>query len=114
MQVEWVTLDTLARTKGVDLWLLFPLGQAVNRLLTRKGPPPAYWSSALTRIFGTETWREAFYKPKVQGSLFDPSGGVEKDTNFEAISAFFVERLRTIFPRVAQGNRMVIEIESAS
>jgi three-Cys-motif partner protein len=34
MQVEWATLKLLAETKAVDLWLLFPLGQAVMRLLT--------------------------------------------------------------------------------
>ncbi|HXY60147.1 MAG TPA: three-Cys-motif partner protein TcmP, partial [Chthoniobacterales bacterium] len=33
MQVNWNTIEELGRTEAVDLWLLFPLGQAVMRLL---------------------------------------------------------------------------------
>lgn len=51
MQVEWTTLVALAGTGAVDLWLLFPLGVAVNRLLTRDATPPRVWADALTRIF---------------------------------------------------------------
>lgn len=36
MQVEWPTIEAIASTQAVDMWLLFPLGQAVNRLLTKK------------------------------------------------------------------------------
>lgn len=32
MQVEWQTLEAIASTKAIDLWMLFPIG-AVNRLL---------------------------------------------------------------------------------
>lgn len=102
MQVNWATLKALAETVGVDLWLLFPLGQAVNRLLTRKGPPPEHWAAALERIFGTDEWREAFYKPRAQGTLFGIEEGVTKDADFDAISKFFVERLKSIFTSVAE------------
>ncbi|MFZ1979036.1 MAG: three-Cys-motif partner protein TcmP [Bacteroidota bacterium] len=33
MQVSWSTIEAIAETKAIDLWLLFPLGVAVNRLL---------------------------------------------------------------------------------
>jgi three-Cys-motif partner protein len=33
MAVEWSTIREIANTKAIDLWILFPLGQAVNRLL---------------------------------------------------------------------------------
>jgi len=29
MQVEWATLEAIARTKAIDVWILFPLGVAV-------------------------------------------------------------------------------------
>jgi three-Cys-motif partner protein len=35
MQVEWKTIEAIAATKAIDLWLLFPLGIGVNRLLTK-------------------------------------------------------------------------------
>jgi len=41
MQVEWQTIEAIAKTKAIDMWLLFPLGIGVNRLLTRSGDIPA-------------------------------------------------------------------------
>jgi hypothetical protein len=40
MQVEWKTLEAIANTKAIDLWLLFPLGIGVNRLLKKSGDIP--------------------------------------------------------------------------
>ena len=47
MQVDWETIEKLGKTKAIDLWLLFPLGQAVMRLLRKEGEPPAEWQEAL-------------------------------------------------------------------
>ena len=33
MQVEWATIEAMAGTKSIDLWVLFPLGVGVNRFL---------------------------------------------------------------------------------
>ena len=60
MQVEWALIEAIAQTEAIDLWILFPLGVAVNRLLTKSGPPPSGWSQALTRIFGVDDWQEKF------------------------------------------------------
>jgi three-Cys-motif partner protein len=35
MQVDWAIIEAIAATKAIDLWLLFPLAVAVNRLLCR-------------------------------------------------------------------------------
>ncbi len=51
MQVDWPLIEAIARTQAIDLWLLFPLGVAVSRLLTRNEPPPVEWAKALTRIW---------------------------------------------------------------
>lgn len=101
MQVEWPTLEALAATKAVDLWLLFPLGQGVNRLLMRKGPPAGSWGDRLTTVFGTEEWRSAFYRPSGQGRLFDDEPSYEKTASAESISQFFLDRLASIFEAVA-------------
>jgi three-Cys-motif partner protein len=101
MQVEWRTIEVLAATKAVDLWILFPLGQGVNRLLTRQAPPEGAWASRLTAIFGTDEWREAFYQPSSQGHLFDDEAHHEKSATFESIARFFLDRLDTVFERVA-------------
>jgi three-Cys-motif partner protein len=101
MQVEWPVIEALAKTKAVDLWILFPLGVAVNRLLTKSAPPPEKWARALTRIFGTEEWQRVFYPHKKVLTLFGEEDVQTKEADFAKISDFFVERLKNVFSAVA-------------
>lgn len=102
MEVDWNTMQTIAHTQAIDLWILFPLGQAVNRLLTKKGPPPEAWAHRLTRFFGTDAWRDAFYQTAAQMDMFSTAERLEKTANFDTIGGFFVQRLQSIFAGVAQ------------
>jgi three-Cys-motif partner protein len=104
MQVDWETIAVLGRTRGVDLWILFPLG-AVNRLLTRREPPPPTWDAALTRIFGTDGWRDAFYDVKESSSLFGDETTELKQADFASISTYFLNRLKTVFHAVSPNAR---------
>jgi len=101
MQVDWQVIQALGKTKAIDIWLLLPVGMAINRLLTKAGPPPEKWAEALTRIFGTEEWKSAFYSRKKQQTLFGEEEVHSKDTNFDAIGKFFLSRLQTAFVAVA-------------
>ena len=102
MEVEWSTIETIAATEAIDLWLLFPLGQAVNRLLTRRQPPAGAWSDRLTAIFGTPDWKEEFYRASPQGRLFTAEPEMKKEADFDRIGRFFVGRLQTVFAGVAE------------
>lgn len=101
MQVEWSTIALMAETKAIDLWILFPLGQAVSRVLRKHSPPDGAWASRLTTFFGTPSWKDAFYKPSQQLSLFGEQGHLDREASFSQIGAFFTERLGTVFTRVA-------------
>jgi len=78
-----------------------PLGVAVNRLLTRTELPPKKWAQALTRILGTDEWRDAFYSRQVEHTLFGDEEVRTKETDFGKIGRYFVERLKTVFAAVA-------------
>lgn len=104
MQVEWRTIEALAATHAVDLWLLFPIGQAVTRLLTRE-PPTGGWARRLTAFFGSEEWRTAFYSESPQFEMFDEAPRQERTVNWQAIEKYFVRRLMTVFPVVATNPR---------
>ncbi len=103
MQVEWSVIEAIAATRAIDLWILFPIGMGVNRLLTKGGPPPEVWRQALTRIFGTESWEQAFYEAERTMDLF---GGESvqhiKRADFNKIGRFFVDRLKTVFAGVSE------------
>lgn len=92
MQLNWRSLEKIAATNAVDLWLLFPTGQAVNRLLTRNDPPPGF-VKRLNAFFGTGEWKEAFYR--VQPGLFSGEFA-EKSADFDSITNYFVERLKSL------------------
>jgi three-Cys-motif partner protein len=102
MQVEWPVIEAIAKTQAIDLWILFPLGVAVNRLLTKSGPPQDKWAQALTRIFGTDEWRDVFYPSRKVLTLFGEEEQQVKQADFGSIGRFFVERLKTVFTAVAE------------
>lgn len=107
MQVEWGTIEAIASTRAIDLWILFPLGIGVNRLLTRSGDIPEGWKRKLDSILGTPEWAEAFYRVEpAHPTLFEPEAPkLVKTANFDAIGRFFNDRLKTIFAGVAPDPR---------
>ncbi len=106
MQVAWDTVKAIAHTKAIDVWILWPLGVAVNRLLKRNGDIRASWRARLDSSVGTSDWYEAFYQKRVVPDLFQ--GHVErteKVADFDSLSRYYNERLGTIFEGVADNPR---------
>ncbi len=97
MQVEWNTIRAIAETRAIDLWLLFPLGIGVNRLLRRDGKIDLALRSRLDAFFGTTEWFDAFYRTYTTENLFGAETQTRKIGNFDTIERYFVERLRTVF-----------------
>ena len=101
MQVKWRLLENIAKTKAIDLWILFPLS-AVIRMLPHDHKIQESWRNRLTALFGTDEWEDKFYKESIQLDFIDNKPGLERVVNFEAIEKYFVERLEAIFPFVAE------------
>jgi three-Cys-motif partner protein len=102
MQVEWQTIEAIARTAAIDLWLLFPLGIGVTRLLTRSGDIPMGWRTRLDKLLGTQDWYDEFYRVEHKPTLFGTDEErVVKATN-DTIGRYFNDRLKSVFPGVAE------------
>lgn len=101
MQVEWATLEAVARTGTIDLWILFPLGIGVNRLLTKSGDIPNAWRRRLDLLLGTSDWYEEFYKFEPQPTLFGDEINRVVKASTEVIGKYFNRRLESIFAGVA-------------
>ncbi|MDX2064156.1 MAG: three-Cys-motif partner protein TcmP [Fimbriimonadaceae bacterium] len=97
MQVNWTTIEAIAATQKIDLWLLFPLGQAVNRVLTNDGLPPQAWQDRLTLFFGSHEWSEELYVDEEQPSLFTADVGKRRTVTMLGIANYFQGRLRKAF-----------------
>lgn len=102
MQVSWETLEAVAVTKAIDLWMLYPTGIGLNRLLTKDGEIPIEWQQTLDRSLGCTDWRQAFYRQRKIPNLFGESTTeLVKDANSKKFEAYLLDRLRTIFAGVA-------------
>lgn len=101
MQITWDTIEAIAKTQAIDLWLLFPLGVAVNRILTKSGRISPTWRAKLDAMFGATDWYDVFYQTTKRQSLFGEEEVTEKIGNFDSISNYFVNRLKTVFAGVA-------------
>jgi three-Cys-motif partner protein len=102
MEVEWSTIEAIASTQAIDLWLLFPLGVAVNRLLRRDDQIDESVKKKLDRFFGTTDWFDQFYQSKTKDSLFGTEKTIGKVVNFEGITRYFVKRLKSVFTDTAE------------
>jgi three-Cys-motif partner protein len=102
MQVDWMTLEALARTKAVDIALLFPTGP-LNRMLTRDGRIPPEWERRIDAHLGPCDWRSASYREIQSDDLFDVrASSIEKRMTADGLRRFVLERLQTAFPYVCE------------
>lgn len=100
MQVDWKTIEAVAATGAVDLWLLFPLGIGVNRMLTKSGKIPEGWRRRLNSLLGTEDWYDEFYKIEPSSTLFDCDSERVVKATMASIGRYFNERLEKLFAGV--------------
>lgn len=101
MQVQWRTIEAIANTKGIDLWLLFPYS-LLNRLLTNNALPPNEWCKKLNLIFGTDEWMQSFYAKVEDDTLFGVEEATIKQASLEHLKQFIVRRLHSIFVAVSE------------
>lgn len=99
MQVEWSTLEALAQTKAIEVFLNFPLGMAVQRLLLRQpdrfsGPQ----CEKLDRYFGSPDWFDELYR-KPPRSLFpnDEPEHEKVEQSGKALLNWYRNRLKNVF-----------------
>lgn len=103
MQIPWSTIERIAKTQTIDLWYLFPIGVAVNRLLKKDGAISDSIRSRLDQTFGESDWFDAFYTVSQKNDIFGETDLLlEKTADFEVIKEYFIQRLKGIFPGVAE------------
>ncbi len=99
MHVRWQTVERLAATEKVDLWMLFP-SSSVIRMFPRHGPPDESWSHRLTELFGAESWKGEFYQEETTNDLFGARRAARRTVTEESVGSYLLRRLRVIFAGV--------------
>lgn len=101
MQVEWKTIEAVATTKAIDLWLLVPLGMGMNRLAPKSGKLPDSWRQRMDSFLGTGDWYDEFYKVETKPTLFGDAR-VQVKASMDVMARYFNNRLKQVFAGVAE------------
>ena len=96
MQVGWPTIELLAKTKAIEVFVNFPVGMAIQRLLLRSGEFTDTQRKKLDEYFGSDEWFKEIYK-KRKADLFgdEPIEKVEKSG--ERLAKWYRDRLAKVF-----------------
>lgn len=106
MNVSWQTIELIANTKAIDLWYLFPMGVALNRLLTKDGKISDRSQEIISNMLGTNEWYNIFYEQSKNLSLFN-NKVINKTATFDSIAQYVNERLSSVFSGVAKNPKML-------
>lgn len=101
MQVEWDTIAAAAATKAMDVWILFPLGMGMSRVLVNSGRIRDSWRRRINALLGTEDWFDEFYKTSPVLTLFGDEEVTLEKASMEVIGKYFNRRLESVFAGVA-------------
>ncbi|WP_158497770.1 three-Cys-motif partner protein TcmP [Magnetospirillum gryphiswaldense] len=97
MNVEWDTLRAIANTQAIDIWYLFPYSALYRQAAKNADRLAPEKEAAITRLLGTEAWKEKFYAPPRQPSLFGNDSDVRTASHSEMLD-FVSNRLKNLFP----------------
>lgn len=100
MHVEWTTLQAIAKTGAIDVWYLFPYSGLYRQAAKDADAMDADKQESITRLLGTDEWRQVFYTPKRQASLFGGDDGDERNADHHQMLDFVSGRLKGLFPAV--------------
>ena len=103
-EVEWDTVEAIAKTQKIDCWILFPL-MAITRMMPTGNEPSPVLQDRLDRIFGGREYWQSLYEPSLQLSFFDEEPKQERQHGSEGIAVRYAERLESVFAEVAPTRR---------
>lgn len=102
MHVEWATLEAIAQTEAIDVWYLFPYSGLYRQAAKNADAMDSDKEASITRLLGTDEWRQAFYAPKRQANLFGEDNGDEREVDHRQMLDFVSKRLKGLFPAVTE------------
>jgi three-Cys-motif partner protein len=108
--LDWQTVAALGATKNFEVIINFPLGMAINRLITRSGDIPDNWRTGLNGCFGNTDWEDLVYAE--QTDLFGDTMRHKVDDAAQRLLNYYVGRLKDLFghassPSVVRNTRGV-------
>jgi three-Cys-motif partner protein len=100
-QVGWNTIEAIARTRGIDLWYLFPAHLGINRQISASGEFDAGKAASLDRVLGTSEWRDEFIATIKRQNLWGEGQEISfKQATVDSVTRFMIKRMKRVFKGV--------------
>lgn len=99
-QVKWQTLETIASTKKVDLWYLFPAWIGVARQVKGSGELVKDAEPSIDAMFGPHDWRSECLKslaPAQRSFFINDNQDTVKVASADGITRFMIQCMEGIF-----------------
>jgi len=109
MNLEWSTLEAIRSTGAIDVWYLVSLEGLFRQAPRDRSKLTPDKRAKINAMVGATDWEEEWYPPQIQASLFDaprPGLGNSRLANVDAMEAYFLRRLRGLFPMVEKPLRL--------
>lgn len=98
MQVPWSTIAALGRTKAIEVFLNFPVGMAIQRLLKRSGEFTPKERAKLDDYFGSDEWFDLIYE---QSDDLMGSNVAKIAHSADVLVKWYRARLKSVFGHVS-------------
>ena len=94
MQVPWDTIIEIGKTEAIEVFINFPVGMAIQRLLKRSGQFTSKEHNKLDQYFGTDEWYNLLYEraPDMFGENI-----TKKQNSGDVLVKWYRERLKKVF-----------------
>lgn len=98
-QVQWATIERIARLRMLDMWILFPVW-TIERMLPRTKIVPGKsgcLEGRLNAVYGCDAWN-GLYRNETRLSLFDSHREIAwRERGARGLTAIYKNRLRDLF-----------------
>ncbi len=98
MQVPWETIVEIGKTRAIEVFINFPVGMAIQRLLKKSGQFTRKERSKLDQYFGTDEWYDLLYE-RAHDLFGENVTKIQKSGDI--LVRWYRERLREVFPFVS-------------
>ncbi len=98
MEVEWSTVEAIAKTQALDCWYFFPLSGLYRNAPHNPTKLDSDKERSLDRVLGATDWRTRWYTHRIdRQDMFESESQAVVRADVDAIEAYVKERLETVF-----------------
>lgn len=100
LELEWGTLEAIAKTQAIDVWYLFPLSGLYRQLARDSRAIDAGKEAIVTKLLGTDSWKQELYSPTPTKDMFGDDRE-ERHADVKQITELATRRLKSVFAQIA-------------